>query len=78
MLTNLPRISSVGQSPAPQGISVVPKIKPKMKPNKHDRNMPTANEINPTRCKKSQINTEKINIKRIEKLETYIHKFLVK
>lgn len=34
-------ISSVGQSPKPHGISVVPKISPNMNPNSNERNIPS-------------------------------------
>lgn len=44
----LPLISSVGQSPKPQGISVVPTINPKMNPNNNDMNIPTIKDTNPT------------------------------
>lgn len=43
----LPFISSVGQSLKPQGISVVPTIRPNTKPNKMDMNIPVARAINP-------------------------------
>lgn len=44
----LPFISSVGQSPKPHGISVVPRISPKIKPNRIEINMPKPNAANPT------------------------------
>lgn len=51
MLPYLPFISSVGKSPLPQGISVVPRINPKQKPNSTEINIPRASEMKPTFCK---------------------------
>lgn len=44
----LPFISSVGKSPKPQGISVVPRISPNINPKRQLINIPTASETKPT------------------------------
>lgn len=46
----LPFISSVGQSPKPHGISVDARIKPKINPNRQDKNIPTTKLKNPAFC----------------------------
>ena len=46
-LSHRPFISSVGQSPKPQGISVVPRMRPKMKPKRRDVSNPTEKARNP-------------------------------
>lgn len=46
-INHLPRISSVGQSPKPHGISVVPTMRPNMKPNTTLISMPTKNAMKP-------------------------------
>lgn len=50
-------ISVVGQSPYPQGISVVPSNKPNIKPNTRPMNRPNDIDITPDFCAKNQNET---------------------